>query len=800
MSVTHLVGDCIDPPKNPALIFPYPPDHFQNHSFNAMESNEHVLVTAHTGSGKTTVAEYAVAHGIKSGKRVIYTAPIKALSNQIYGDFSRKYPNWSLGIRTGDIDYRSDDAQVIIMTTEILQNMLYKRDTDTKDDGSVPVLDFNNVSIVIFDEVHYIKDRERGSVWERSIMMMPKHIQMIMLSATLPDADNFCQWIAECSNRNVTHTTTPIRVVPLTHYILTSKGKQMIMDKDGKFYDSVYLNAMKNYTFKSAELDDYIPMISLPALFFCFSKKHCQQYARQVKIHLTSNEETMEIQKLLASLIRKFPNHKELMTLDQTIDVFRLASRGVCYHHAGLLPPLKEIIQELFSTGLIKVLFVTETFAAGVNMPAKTVVFTGLTKYDDHGSGFRILLPEEYGQMSGRAGRRGMDTTGTVIHLPFNTYHYPDQIHVKEMMCGKIRNIESRIKPDYHHVFNIILYGKNNDRSKEMLCTGSMLDKQTIMQLEYCRTQLGKLESELNSVETQIRMFEKDNTDNTFYQRLQDYRKFHDNTMTSKERKKYHKSGTEDWYHDNQTTCDHLLYLEDRHSELDTSIYKLQSEIYALNETQTEELEDLTEFLTANDYLSKDRDDQPKQLSDYGPNDITVKGIMASGTNEANAILLTELIIGGYLDDLDCYELIAILAIFLATKKSDREINIPSKLTNLISQISTYADTFSCAESKYSPCHSDWSVYTEFCDMAYHWAKTGIIDRVYSETCSEIQVGHFARMMMKLNNICREALRSAIIYQNDKLCTVLRECPDLLIRGVIFPQSLYVSPSSKKKG
>ena len=149
MSVKHCVGNCLNPPQNPALTFSYQPDHFQNHSFNAMESGDHVLVTAHTGSGKTTVAEYAVAYGINSGKRVIYTAPIKALSNQIFGDFSRKYPQWSLGIKTGDIDFRSDDAQIVIMTTEILQNMLYKKDSDTEDDSAIPTIDFNNVAVVI---------------------------------------------------------------------------------------------------------------------------------------------------------------------------------------------------------------------------------------------------------------------------------------------------------------------------------------------------------------------------------------------------------------------------------------------------------------------------------------------------------------------------------------------------------------------------------------------------------------------------------------------------------------------------
>lgn len=783
MSVIHKTGPCNSPPENPALTFPYKPDHFQNHSFNAMECGDHVLVTAHTGSGKTTVAEYAVAHGIKSGKRVIYTSPIKALSNQIFGDFSRKYPDWSLGIRTGDIDFRSDDAQVVIMTTEILQNMLYRKEKDTEDDGSIPTIDFDNVAVVIFDEVHYIKDRDRGSVWERSIMMMPEHIQMIMLSATLPDADQFCQWIAKCKGKTVTHTTTPFRAVPLTHYIMTERGQVMIMDKNNTFSDTEYINAMKRYTFTPSDLDRYIKRMDLPALFFCFSKKNCQNYTRGIKSCVTTQEERKQIQHKLDSLIRKFPNHKELMTVDQTQEIFALAAKGVCYHHAGLLPPLKEIIQELFSAGLIKVLFVTETFAAGVNMPAKTVVFTGLTKYDDLTGGFRVLLPEEYGQMAGRAGRRGMDTTGTVIHLPFNVNHHPDQLAVREMMCGKIRNIVSQIKPDYHHVFNSILYGT------DVLSSGSMQDRDNKVDLEMCRTDLKAVETNLEQQTRELTDFEDaEELSREFYSKLTYYRQFHSGQLQGKAVKRYHKSDTEAWYALNQYRCDKLIALETNILGLESQIENLQCQIECLECGYEDDIIAVTQFLAANGYLRGE-----KELLDYVPEDLTVKGIMASGINEGNCLLSTELIINGYLDGLDCYELAAVLSLFLGCKETDRELNLPSKVTDCLAKIARYADEFAVAESKFSSCESDWEVHREFCDMAYWWTKTGNIGCVYTETGSDVQVGEFARMMIKLNNICREVLRAAQISQNDALCMRLRECQEKLIQGVVFPQSLYVS-------
>lgn len=788
MSVIHETGPCTSPPKTPSLTFPYEPDHFQNHSFNAIESGNNVLVTAHTGSGKTSVAEYSVAYGIKSGKRVIYTAPIKALSNQIFGDFSRKYPSWSLGIRTGDIDFRSDDAQVVIMTTEILLNMLYRKEADLEDNGAIPTIDFDNVSVVIFDEVHYIKDRERGSVWERSIMMMPKHIQMVMLSATLPDAHQFCEWIAGCTNRDITHTTTPFRAVPLTHYIMTERGLRPIMENN-KFDPIMYHKAMDEYSFKPSELDNYIKRMRLPALFFCFSKKHCQSYTRNITASVTTVDERTEIKGRLNDLIRKFPNHKDLMGLDQTKEVFGLAAKGVCYHHAGLLPPLKEIIQELFSAGLIKVLFVTETFAAGVNMPAKTVVFTGLTKYDDHagngsGGGFRILLPEEYGQMAGRAGRRGMDTEGVVIHLPFDIRHHPNQRSVYGMMCGQIQNIKSRIKPDYHHVFNSIQY------NTDLLSQGSMLDRDQKSQLTACREALQKCETDLATAMEKLEQFESEHDLNDlFYDRLDMYRKFHRGELKgSKAVKKYQKSGTEQWYLEHSELCDSLIKLENDITDMESSSENLHCQIDILANEEADDLTSVTEFLSSNGYLRGD-----KTLEEYTPNDMTVKGIMASGINEANCLLLTELIIEGYLDDLDCLELTAVLAIFLATKESERDLNVPHKVTDRLAQITSYSEQFAVAESKFSACESDWEIHREFCDMAYWWVKTCDVNTVYSKTKAEVQVGEFARMMVKLSNICREALKAAQISHKDDLSIKLRECQELLIRGVVFPQSLYVN-------
>lgn len=794
MSVTHREGPFYGELINPALTFQYEPDHFQKHSFKAMDEGQHVLVTAHTGSGKTTVAEYAVALGIKSGKKVIYTAPIKALSNQIFGDFSRKYPHWSIGIRTGDIDARSEEAQVVIMTTEILLNMLYQQkdldgDAESRTGRNIPQISFSDVSMVIFDEVHYIKDKERGSVWERSIMMMPEHVQMVLLSATLPDADKFCKWIASCKKRDITHTTTPFRAVPLTHYVQCEDERIMIMDQHGKFDAKAYQRAMKEYTFMPSDIDRYIKKFNLPALLFCFSKKHCQSYARKITSPLVTSEEQSEIRKRFHQLLRKFSGYKDLLLIRQTQEVEQLVSRGVCYHHAGLLPPLKEIIQELFSAGLVKVLFVTETFAAGVNMPAKTVVFTGIQKYDDHVSGFRTLLPEEYGQMAGRAGRRGMDTVGTVIHLPFNMSQHPDMHEVKTMMCGKIRDIVSQIVPSYHHVFNALLNDVSLDDDR------SLLHRQINERLDVLREKQSKLQYQFNEAASAgSKLLQDAGYDELeFHKKLEKYNTFHNGKLTGNARKKYHKSGVEDWYNSHKGIADNVNTWLSKRVEAEFELEQLEEEISFLQHGEDEDMLHTMNFLIDNGYLDVRDGDLPA---------VTTKGVMAAGINEANPILLTEMIIGDYLSDLNERELIAVLAIFLSAREIDRKIACPQRVMDRLIQLDKLAEEYAQSEWSQSSCQSEWTLGREFCDMAYSWTGTDNIEKIYADTGSTVQVGEFVRMMIKLNNVCREVMHAAQICHKDELCHKLQRHHELLIKGVVFPQSLYVmtSSSSVKNG
>jgi len=759
------------PPENPSLTFPYQTDDFQNHSFNAIESGDHVLVTAHTGSGKTTVAEYAVAYGLSKGKKVIYTAPIKALSNQIFADFQTKYPAWNIGIKTGDIDYKSETCDVLIMTTEIIRNKLFINPEELKD-----------VSVVIFDEVHWIKDESRGSVWEESIIMMPEWIQMIMLSATLPDAESFCTWIAECKGKDVSYATTSKRVVPLSHYLMNSGGLHQIMDNEYKFNRETYKQISKCLDFRPPKLNDYIRKLELPALFFSFSKKNCERYAKAVTLSLVDSWTATTISNEFHRMLRKF--EPAYMGMPQTHEVLNLVSKGIGYHHAGLLPPLKEIVQELFSRGLIQVLFVTETFAAGVNMPAKTVVFTGLTKTNGDGT-FRNLLPEEYGQMSGRAGRRGKDVKGTVIILPFNPERdTPTVDEIEKIMCGAISPIKSRFKMDYSYVLKTVY---NTDTVKEsddnllrnirksLLSTQDSHEVQQLLKEQsYLNAKLQDLPEVSDKAKRAIRF------DTAFKQNL----------LNKKDYKTY-ASEIKPWLEQNRGEYDNAL----ASTKLMDQITVIQRSIRSFEQAYETNITDIVKYLMKIGYVAITDPNLNLNLNlKLTKENLTVKGVMAMEVNECNPIMLTELICGSYLDDLEFADIISVLAIFLDVSGESRDVQWTPKSDRAVTRFIKDMDEYEVKESRESPVQLDWSINDYLCDLARLWVQneTGLPPMLDELNITDLQPGEFVRMMLKLDNICKEASSIAKICGKDRLVGKLDSHHRSIIRNIVTPQSLYV--------
>uniref|UniRef100_A0A8C1VX86 SKI2 homolog, superkiller viralicidic activity 2-like n=1 Tax=Cyprinus carpio TaxID=7962 RepID=A0A8C1VX86_CYPCA len=476
VDITSACDDFYKRIPDPAFKYPFELDVFQKQAILRLEAHDSVFVAAHTSAGKTVVAEYAIALSQKHMTRSLLfnTLPFKrlgsALSNQKFRDFKTTFSD--VGLLTGDVQL-SPESSCLIMTTEILRSMLYN--------GSEVIRD---LEWVIFDEVHYINDAERGVVWEEVLIMLPEHVSIILLSATVPNSVEFSEWIGRIKKRPIYVISTIKRPVPLEHYLYTGNSTKtqkelfLLLDASGNFLTKGYyaaVEAKKERTSKHAQsfgtknvsqhnttasqdravwqtLLNYLSQRQqTPVVAFTFSRTRCDENARSLtSLDLTSSIEKSEIHSFLQkSLTRLRGGDRQL---PQILSMRDLLKRGIGVHHSGILPILKEIIEMLFSRGLVKVLFATETFAMGVNMPARTVVFDSIRKHD--GTGFRNLLPGEYIQMAGRAGRRGLDATGTVIILCKAGVHDMGDLHA--MMLGKPTVLQSQFRLTYSMILNLL--------------------------------------------------------------------------------------------------------------------------------------------------------------------------------------------------------------------------------------------------------------------------------------------------------------------------------------------------------
>jgi ATP-dependent RNA helicase DOB1 len=460
-------------PDKPAKEYAYKLDPFQAQAVDYIEKEESVLVAAHTSAGKTSVAEYAIAKSLNNGQRVVYTSPIKALSNQKFRDLQEEFGD--VGLMTGDITI-NPTATCLVMTTEILRSMLYR--------GSELM---REVAWVIYDEVHYMRDSERGVVWEESIILLPHRVRFVFLSATIPNAAQFADWICEIHHQPCHVVYTNYRPTPLQHYIFPQDGDglHLVVDEKGKFREANFQKAMASLQSASVDVASADALLSSgnakkrkrggggkkggdqmtglqriiklimarnlnPVIIFSFSKKDCEKFA----LALNREDYTDDVEKDLINQV--YTNAIDSLgeddqKLPQVLALLPLLKRGIGVHHGGLLPILKEVVEILFAEGLIKVLFATETFSIGINMPAKTVVFTNTRKFD--GQDFRWVTSGEYIQMSGRAGRRGKDDRGLVIQMLDEKM---EPAICKGMLYGDPDPLNSSYRISYNMLLNLM--------------------------------------------------------------------------------------------------------------------------------------------------------------------------------------------------------------------------------------------------------------------------------------------------------------------------------------------------------
>ncbi len=444
-------------------LFDFPLDGFQLQAIAAIDEGHSVLVAAPTGSGKTVVAEYAIEVARQAGKRSFYTAPIKALSNQKYHDLVERYGSDEVGLLTGD-NTINGDAATVVMTTEVLRNMIYARSAALDD-----------LAVVILDEVHFLQDTYRGPVWEEVIIHLPPAVRLVCLSATVSNAGELTQWISTVRGPTtaVVEDRRPVRLENL-YYVGDKTNDRMHLlpvlvdaraNNDALRLDSEALRAGKGrsragvhgrrrlFTPSRSEVVEMLDRNRmLPAIVFIFSRNQCDEAARSCLVggvHLTTSDEQDQIREIVHARLGAIES-ADLDVLGYGQFVQQLEA-GVAAHHAGMVPPFKEVVEACFAKGLIKVVFATETLAVGINMPARCVVIEKLSKFT--GDHHAFLTPGEYTQLTGRAGRRGIDELGQAVVLwsPFVPF---DQ--VATLAASRSFHLNSAFRPTYNMAANLV--------------------------------------------------------------------------------------------------------------------------------------------------------------------------------------------------------------------------------------------------------------------------------------------------------------------------------------------------------
>lgn len=647
--------------------FPFELDDFQKNACNFINEGKSVVVCAPTGAGKTVIAQHAIHKALEEGKRIFYTTPLKALSNQKLYDFAEKYGSDKVGLLTGDTSINRN-AQIVVMTTEVFRNMLYGTNFGAVADN------LKDVKYIVLDEVHYMNDEQRGTVWEESIIYCPTNVQIIALSATVANADELTDWI------NTVHSKTELvdtdfRPVPLRFFYFDSSQPDKLLPlltPSGQLNNKIKPekkvwgnNKKKQRSYVKDVVKNLYEQDMLPAIYFTFSRKKCdEQMEKCASLELVTKGEKAQIRQFIDEYVAENPhlyNNKHIEYLFQ----------GVASHHAGLLPGWKSLVEKLFQKGLIKVVFATETLAAGINMPARSTVISSTSKRTD--SGHRMLTASEFLQMSGRAGRRGMDEVGyvTVIGTQFQT---PDE--VAELVLSDANPLESRFSPSYSMVLNL-LQRFSLDEAKELILksfgyfsSGSRL--KPLLQLK------SSLEGEIRAREficpnrlCDNELYEYDKLRQIYVQNRQTYKK-----ITKQERAKNRPLSEEAIQFGRETKamlekmhlypCDNCK-LYKKHSKNIEVISRFDSKLKKLDK----EIERQRDIFW-NNFLS-----HRSVLIDFGylkddyPTD---KGVTTSQIRSENELFIAEIIFSGVLENLTPSQLAAVVC---AITTEDLRIDIP---------------------------------------------------------------------------------------------------------------------------
>jgi len=811
--------------------FDFPLSDFQKYAIESIVEGNHVLVTAHTGSGKTLPAEFAIEYFVGKGEKVIYTSPIKALSNQKYYEFTQKYPNISFGLITGDIKI-NPTADVLIMTAEILMNYLFQegenknKTEETKCAAAFQIDIEAELACVVMDEIHYINDAERGSVWEKTILMLPPHIQMVMLSATIDSPEKFADWCERGHDKKVYLCSTNKRVVPLTHYgFLTTtemifkkvKDKTIqkqikdttnclikLQDEHGQFQTDSYIK-IKNMKqmFESFDitvkrnhvLNQLCYFLKendmLPAIVFVFSRKNVELFAKEITANLLEDDSKIPyiVKRECDQIIRKLPNYQEYMNLPEYHNVVSLLEKGIGIHHSGMIPILREIVELMISKKYIKVLFATESFAVGLSCPIRTAVFSSLTKFD--GNEQRFLLPHEYTQSAGRAGRRGIDTIGHVVHCN-NLFDIPTQLEYKTMLGGKPQVLQTKLYISIPFVMNLM---KNCSTIDEIVTfiEKSMIQDEIVRCIHACETEIPLLEIELAAIHKSMSFFKTPQSICNEYNDLMTQLP----KLVNKKRKDTERRVQQIKDEYRTIAADAQTY--QKYAIKEKEIERIQQDIDYQKNFIRYKVTNICNVLTERQFISKIHDVYS----------LTNSGRISSSFAEMNPIVFVEYLYAtDYMKEMTTKQIIGFFSCFTNIKvEQELRVSVPTTedkvIKNSIGIINTIIDKYESYEDEYqiqlsstnSRCDLELSydmidATIKWCDCIDEAQCKWFIQTELSE--KSVSIGDFTKAVLKISTISKELMTMCESFELLELLEKLSYIDGMILKYVTTAQSLYL--------
>ena len=752
--------------KKFADTFPFELDPFQIEACHALENGKGVLVAAPTGAGKTIVGEFAVDLVINSGGKCFYTTPIKALSNQKFSELSEKYGESKVGLLTGDTSINSE-AQIVVMTTEVLRNMIYSNSST-----------INDLKYVVMDEVHYLADKFRGAVWEEILIHLSEAVQVISLSATVSNAEEFGEWL-QTVRGDTEVIVSEIRPVPLYQHVLFGNRLVDLFGENHKLNPELTRLERDSYRQvrgtwrekpkgpKSLTRSEVIEKLDreglLPAITFIFSRNNCDAAVRQclaAGIRLTNSQERSSIREVVAKNIKSLAE-EDLVVLGY-YEWADALERGVAAHHAGLLPAFKVTVEELFQRGLVKAVFATETLALGINMPARTVVLEKLSKWN--GEGHVAISPGEYTQLTGRAGRRGIDIEGNAVILWGNEL---DSTSVGGLASTRTYPLKSSFKPTYNMSINLISqFGSDKARTS---LESSLAQFQADKAVVGLAKQIRKNESARDSLFIEAKC---DKGDFIEYSQLRgQIKKLESDSKRSKRKRA---EIDEEIASIRKRMKNHICHScpdRENHSRFAERALRLQREI-----------DGLTERINSRTNVIAKRFDRIKIILDkfgYIDNDqITKPGKMLAKIYGETDLLIAESIRADLFSNLSATDLVAVISSCIYESRNDEAAKIPrGEIQTALSGISKIYGRIHSAETDLNlePMRApDFG----FCWASHKWASGNSLTSVLKG--NDLTVGDFVRSMKQIIDLLRQ-LRVAAPH----LQSVIDQALTKVDRGVI---------------